>query len=346
MTAVTPEAAGDRSHIARRGFGRPWLVAISILISAGCLYLALRNISLAEMGDSLSEASYGWLVPSVALTLAAGWARSFRWRLLFSNHSTLALSHCYAATSVGLMFNNLLPSRAGEIMRVLALRRLTGRSAFEVGTTIVVERILDVFVLAVLGLAIWPLLPDRVWIDALGWLCVAIVAGGFALVAAFGLFSRHARLLLQAALRRVPRLSPARAADVDRAIAAGAAIMRRPGRLVPALLATAAAWGVAGLAGLALFPAFGLDASSLAPWLLLVANSFALVVPSSPGTVGVYEASVQAALVAFGISASAALSYALLLHAVNFFPVIAIGAIASWYTGRHELHPRLRAAAE
>ena len=113
---------------------------------------------------------------------------------------------------------------------------------------------------------------------------------------------------------------------------------------LPALLATVVAWLVAGLAGMVLFPAFGLDPGTLAPWLLLVANSFALVLPSSPGTIGVYEASVQVVLVAFGISASTALSFALVLHAVNFFPVIALGAIASWYAGRHAPHARLGGA--
>jgi uncharacterized protein (TIRG00374 family) len=105
-------------------------------------------------------------------------------------------------------------------------------------------------------------------------------------------------------------------------------------RLAWCVLLSAAVWGVAGLAALVLFPAFDLDAGTLAPWLLLVANSFALVVPSSPGTVGVYEASVQASLVAFGVAKATAVSLALVLHAVNFFPVIAVGAIAWWWLRR------------
>src|SRR5262249_34797077 len=126
-------------------------------------------------------------------------------------------------------------------------------------------------------------------------------------------------------------------------VGSGVGVLRRPRRLVTCVGLTAATWGMAGLAGLALFPAFGLNAGTLAPWLLLVANSFAMVVPSSPGTVGVYEASVQASLVAFGMTASSALSFALVLHAVNFFPVIALGLGASWWIGRQERHHRFSA---
>lgn len=335
MSTLSSSASAGPLNV-RAAHRRRALTAVSLLISAGCLYLAVRSISLHETWDRLQSASYVWLLPCVALTLAAGWARAIRWRLLFSDHRALRQADCFAATSVGLMFNNLLPSRAGELVRVLSMRRLSGRSSFEVGTTIVVERILDVFVLAGLGVALWPWLPDRSWIDALGVVCLACLAGGVVLVAALALFAAPLRRLLLACLRRLPRVSPARTERVETAIAAGVDVLRRPRRLVAALAASVAVWAVAGAAGLTLFPAFSLDAGSLAPWLLLVANSFALVIPSSPGTVGVYEASVQAALVAFGLSASAALSFALLLHAVNFFPVIAVGVGAGWYARRRE----------
>jgi uncharacterized membrane protein YbhN (UPF0104 family) len=88
-----------------------------------------------------------------------------------------------------------------------------------------------------------------------------------------------------------------------------------------------------------LFPALDLEIGAAAPWLILVANSFAIAIPSGPATVGVYEASVQAALIAYGISPSVGLSYAVVLHAVNFFPIILLGMVCSWWVGRHPAAP-------
>jgi len=48
---------------------------------------------------------------------------------------------------------------------------------WELGTTVVVERVLDVFVLGLFGLALWAWLPDDRWIDALGVVCAIVVAG-------------------------------------------------------------------------------------------------------------------------------------------------------------------------
>jgi uncharacterized protein (TIRG00374 family) len=233
------------------------------------------------------------------------------------------------------MFNNLLPSRAGDIMRVLALRRATGLSAVEIGTTVVIERVLDVFVLGVFGLALWPWLPDAAWIDALAAVCAGIVAACILGVALLAALRTPARSLVGRGLRRLPRVSPERAERLQRALTAGGLVLASPRRLAICVGLSAATWLAAGVAALVLFPAFDLDAGSLAPWLLLVANSFALVVPSSPGTVGVYEASVQASLVAFGVGPATALSFALVLHAVNFFPVIAVG-VAAWFWLRNQ----------
>jgi len=89
-----------------------------------------------------------------------------------------------------------------------------------------------------------------------------------------------------------------------------------------------------------LFPAFGLEVPASAAWLILVANAFAITLPSGPAGIGVFEASIQAALIAYGVSASTALSYAVVLHAINFLPIILMGAAASWWIARHPAHPR------
>lgn len=317
------------------------LVLVGLASSAFFAWLALRKISIADIHDSLGSANYAWLAPTIALTFIAGWVRAVRWRSLFDDPTSITNLQAFGALSIGLMFNNLLPWRAGEVPRVLALRRACGLSGFEVATTIVVERMLDVFVLALGGLALWPFLPDKAWIDVLGLLCAGIVLGSALLVAALGLFRQRLTVVLLAGLRRLPLVTDERAERLRGAIAAGARVLLRPGRLARALGLTLAVWAIVGLSAWALLPAFDLeDVDSLAPWLVLIANSFALVIPSSSAAVGVYEASVQAALVAFGVPATTGLSYALVLHAVNFFPIILVGAVASWVIGRKPPHRR------
>jgi uncharacterized protein (TIRG00374 family) len=320
---------------------RAGMAVIGLLISVLFAYLAVRKISVSEVWHGLRDANYAWVVPALALTLVTAWLKAVRWRLLFDRPSSVPTATAFWALCIGLGLNNVLPSRAGEVGRVFALRRVTGHSAFEIGMTILVERVLDVLVVATLGLAIWPWVPHRGWINALALICAGIVTGFVVLVVLLASLRSRLPGIASRLLVRVPRVSPERALSVQVGLRAGARILVHPRRLALALLVSAVGWGVAGLAALILMPAFDFESGSLAPWLLLVANTLALTVPSSAGAAGVYEASVQASLTAYGISSSSALSYALILHAVNFFPVIVLGLVGSAILRRQAMHSRL-----
>jgi uncharacterized protein (TIRG00374 family) len=317
-----------------RGWRRPLAIALGLAISIAFGWLAMSKISLDQVGTSLADAHYLWVVPATLLLLPIALLRAWRWKLLFNDPDTVPMSDSFAATNVGLMANNILPQRVGEVPRVFALRRTTGISAFEIAATVIVERVLDVFILAVCGAALWPFFPDETWVQALGFLCVGLIVASIVLVAALALFRDRLDDLLLAILRRVPFVSEDRARSMHLALVAGGAILLRPRQLAEVLAISALIWVIGAISIWVLFPAFDLHLGAAAPWLILLANTFAIMLPSGPATLGVYEASVQVALIALGISASTALSYAVVLHAVNFFPVLLLGAACSWWIAR------------
>jgi uncharacterized membrane protein YbhN (UPF0104 family) len=60
-----------------------------------------------------------------------------------------------------------------------------------------------------------------------------------------------------------------------------------------------------------------------------------MILPSPPAAVGVFEGAALIALNAYGVPHSVALSYALVLHAVNFVPFILAGVWLLQYNVRH-----------
>jgi uncharacterized protein (TIRG00374 family) len=337
-----PTAQGEYAAPSRTSVRHLVGIAVGIAISVAFAYLALEKISLDQVWHSLSGAHYVWVIPSTLLgLLPVCLLRAYRWRILFDDPSRVPIGDSFAAINIGLMFGNLLPSRAGEVPRVFALRRTTGLSAFEIGATVVVERLLDTFVLAVFGAILWPLFPGETWIRVLGIVCVGVIVGFLVLLAALAIFRGRLTAFLLRMLMRLPWVSDERAVSVWRSLAAGSAILLRPRRLLEVLGLTVVVWAMGVLAIWLLFPAFNLDVSGSAPWLILVANAFAITIPAGPAGVGVFEASIQAALIAYGVSASTALSYAVVLHAINFLPVILIGAASSWWIAYRPAHPRL-----
>lgn len=331
LSGVESPRPAPRSSALSLTRGRAFIL-VGAAISAVCLWLAFRRVSFDEVWRSLSDANWIWILPAVGLTYLTLVLRAIRWRHLFVEPERVPTWESAKAVNVGLFFNNVLPSRAGEVPRIFALSRRTGLSKIEIGGTIFVERSLDVLAVAVAALVAWPFLPDDSWIQALVAVCALIVAGFVAVTLAVALFRQPARRLAEALLRRLPLVSNERAAAVTASLARGAHIVANARRMALALALSLVVWVTATLSVLVLFPAFDLPLSTSNAVLVIVATSLALTVPSTSGGLGVYEAAVQASLVAASISASTALSFALVLHGINFVPICLTGVLASWGT--------------
>ena len=91
---------------------------------------------------------------------------------------------------------------------------------------------------------------------------------------------------------------------------------------------------------------FHLGVSFLAALLVVVATSLAMILPSAPSALGVFEAAVLVALGAYGISDADALSFALVFHAFNIIPWLVAGRVLLCAdSGREVRRPRLGTAA-
>ena len=72
---------------------------------------------------------------------------------------------------------------------------------------------------------------------------------------------------------------------------------------------------------------------SSGPVILLVITTIGVVVPSSPGYVGTYHYLCQISLAMFGVLSGPALSFAAVVHGINFLPVLVAGLILAYLEG-------------
>jgi glycosyltransferase 2 family protein len=174
-----------------------------------------------------------------------------------------------------------------------------------------------------------PWLPDVRWLEA-----AAIFAGLVAGVAVISVLvlarygSRPVHFLLRP-LERLPRLHAERIEVGAESLAQGLVGLRHPAIALPAALWTVLSWIVVGFSAWLVLRGFdlGVSLSPVAGIFVVITINLALILPSSPAAVGVFEAATILALDAYGVSESAALSYALVLHALNFLPFVAVGAV-------------------
>jgi hypothetical protein len=262
------------------------------------------------------------------LLFVAQLVRALRWRYLFAAATRPPYGPVLEATLLGQCFNNILPARAGEIARIVALHRTAGTSRAETTSTVVVERLYDVLVLLVLLFVFVPWLPHVAWIHAAAILAVALFAATVASVVVLLRWGEKPFLVLLRPLARLglPFLTIERAEHAAASFVRGAASLRDWRLATVALALTAVSWAPLALSTWTLMIGFHLGLSVLAGLLVTIATGLSLVLPSSPGAVGVFEAAALVGLKAYGIDKDDALSFAIVLHAVNFFPYVLAGA--------------------
>ncbi len=319
-----------------------WRAALGIALSLGFLYWALRGIDLHVVVTNIASANPWLFLAAVAAATFVFWIRAWRWRSLIRpvNPDT-AFRNRFPAVVIGYMAINLLPARAGEVVRAYVLSRREPVPLVTSLGSLVVEHLVDGLLLVALTFVTlaWPSFPAHsrggqelhhvatilaFVFGSIALVCIGLVIWPRPVVA---LVERIVGRLLPARLRR-----PALGA-LDSLLAALAAI-RQPLLLLRVILWTAALWLVGCLSYWLGMRAFGIHLPFLAGIFLQCAVAFAVAIPSSPGFLGVFEAGARFALVqVWGIDANRAVSYAIGFHIGGYIPVTVMGLFYVWRLG-------------
>jgi uncharacterized protein (TIRG00374 family) len=313
-----------------------WKAAFGIAVSAFLLWWTLRNEPLGPVWAAVRDANWWWwLASTVAATLIFP-LRSRRWRVILEPAAgRVADGPLWRATAIGMMANNVLPARAGEIARAYALTREEPRVALAPAlASLAVDRAFDGIVLLLL-LFVAPLDPafpvgGRVFGQTVPMLArtgvallVILLGGMYALLA----FPGGAERVFRAVARRLIPRAEARGASALRAFAEGLSVLRHPGRFAAVFGWTLAHWLLAAGSLWLGFRAVGIAAPFTAALFLNSVTSIATAIPASPGFFGVFEVSAKASLQLYGVPSGLALSWALGYHVLTFIPITVFGAV-------------------
>jgi uncharacterized protein (TIRG00374 family) len=321
------EKRNPRTVLRRIPSTRHILVAAGVVISVGSGYFAVRSARPHATFEAIRESSSLWLVPALALLAIAFFARVERWRSLFHPRRRPPFGAATKALFLGYVANALLPVRAGEAVRTYALNRYAATSIAETAGTVILERAADVLSLLVLLFVMAPWLPHVSWLRAAGVVAVVLVAGlvvSVIVLARFG--ERPVRFLFKPLARVLP--SEVVAAAPTRFVQ-GLVGLASPRVAFVAFAWTTASWVILGMGFWLVMLAAGLKLSPLAGVLVVVGIGLAMILPSSPAALGVFEGATVVVLSAYGVNGSDALSYALVLHALNVVPLLLIALVGA-----------------
>ena len=298
-------------------------IILGLAVSAGLLVYCFWDVDLAVIAARLRGTLWTFLALSVVLAFASMWARAWRWAYLFPPGSRP--SHLFRSLLIGYMGNNLLPLRAGEVVRIYVASR-HGPRFWTTVATVVVERVLDGVALGLIVAGLLLLVPvptEMRWSIAV-FLALDLVA--ILVLVMIAIAPGLCRVLIETIFHRVGWLER-RLITLLGTMTEGLRGIRAPRHAIPLALSSVAIWLFLALSVWTAMHAAHLDLPLVASWVVLAFLGLGVSLPSSPGFVGVIQAATVLALALFAVPRAEALSFSLLLHASQFFPVTALGLV-------------------
>jgi uncharacterized protein (TIRG00374 family) len=295
---------------------------LGVLLAAFFAWLILRQIDAGQIRQAFSGADPAWIA-AAALAFGTGYAaRIQRWAVMLRvDNPTLRWKHCAGPLLGSFAGNNVLPFRAGDVLRAFAFNSRLGTGSGTVVATLFAERLLDMLmVLVLLGTTLALFGMDTSRFAGVGSL--ALLAGGAAILAVL-LFPQAFAPLALAVGRTVARVTPGigarlvagigKSLDTLGHLSRGTTMVRLVGWSAVVWLAEGCVFWFAALA----LPTV---TAPLAGWLALPVGTLATLIPSTPGYVGTFDYFTVKAMADLGNSVVAATAYALLVHALLWLP--------------------------
>jgi uncharacterized membrane protein YbhN (UPF0104 family) len=297
-----------------------------LLVSAFFLWYTFKGISFAQI-MAVRLAHPAWVLGVLGFTLGSYTLRCVRWtRMMLPAHQAggkAGFAVCARVLMTSLAANNILPLRIGDIMRVFTYAGDLGTAPTVILSTVVLEKLLDIFTLVLLFVAtMGSIATPR--LHTVAYVSLGISAVGL-LVLLLG--ARLLRPKLPGIFARLPKHPLMLKGEHLGGLALDAtARLGIAGSLV-LLAQSAVIWACEGMIYVSSLHLLGVPADRVGPWLAMSFANLSYLIPSSPGAIGPFELAVKTSLVSHGTADGQAALFGLVLHAWLLLSVTGAGGI-------------------
>jgi uncharacterized membrane protein YbhN (UPF0104 family) len=302
----------------------PWLRVVLVALGAvGAVAIVVwRGPAWSDVSDAFTIVSWRWVVAAIALNLLSVVARSMSWRTVIDQAVPPPQPRyrtVFAAFSVGLFANAVLPGRIGELARVAVLnRRMPARRglwATLVGT-VFAHRVFDLppVLMLIAFVAFTAKIPHWAAASLAGFVIVGI--GLFAFAIASAKHQDRSPLDGFGAARRLLEMGRY-----------GLAVMKTPWAAAQAIFFQTLGWVFQIFAVWTTMRAFHIYEGLPAAGEVLLLMNVATIFPLWPGNVGLVQAAVALPLVRYGVSYARGFAFGIGLQAIEASVGVGVGLL-------------------
>ena len=302
--------------------------SLGFAVSCLTLYLALREVSLYDLGEVFSHSDLllvGLAFANVAVNILL---KIVRWRALLNSSGTkVGFTKVSMSFLAAQMLNTFLPARVGEISRVYVLGRYGIDHAFVLGT-IAVEMVLNLIAYTLLFILLLLMIPLPGWIGASSFTLISSVLFILSMVLVTVFYRDRIYEILERLVACLPeKYQPFLLRHLRLGLSSLDVLTNRT-VMIKLAIVTALIWGTAVLTNQLVFLSLDIDLPMTASILILIALQIGISIPSLPGKLGIFEYVCILVLGVFGVGQALALTYGILLHVIVYLPIVVSGFLS------------------
>lgn len=287
-------------------------------------------IDLDSFYAAIRQADYRYILTGIGLTVLWVAVRSIAWRTMLREQASF--SQVFFTVNEGYVLNNILPFRLGEIGRAFILSKKASIGFWEVFSSIILERVIDLAFAAGLLFVSIPFVVGADWASEAAIGVAILVFVGFVMLVLLARNRRRGLLLFNGLSEKIPILKKFGSQRVE-AFFDGLIVLTDVRRSAQVIGLMTLNWTIGIFQYYLLLLAFFPEAQLHWATFVLGVAAVGVAAPSSPASLGVFELLVTGALTAIGVDESAALAFAVTTHTIQIAVTGLFGAIGFFRDG-------------
>jgi uncharacterized protein (TIRG00374 family) len=300
--------------------------ALGLLVAAACLVWVFHDVDWGALAAPMGAICWAWVVAAAGCEVFSYLCEGLRWQYLLLPVGRIRVVRAAQAIYIGLLANQVLPMRLGELVRAYVVGRWMNQPVPVVLPSALLGRLLDGMVMAIASglVAIVVVVPPEV-AKAAGVFGVLMLV----LIALFAWFLiRDPRSIAEWGRAKAGSNMTGRVRGWAGTIAAGLFEIRSPPLLVRATLATLSFLLLQATAFWLATTAYGLTLTFVDSAVVFLIVHLGTAIPSAPASVGSFQFFTVLGLALFGVDKTMAAGFSVFVFAVLTLPLFVAGVIS------------------
>jgi len=303
-------------------------IVIGLIISLSLAVILVKTVDMGQVWDNVRRLSLPTIFLVMAIYLINLLTRTYRWKYLICQKHHIEMKITLKALIYGYMLNQLLPVKIGEVARAEYLVQKQSISRGFLLGTIAIERVFDLIVIVMfLGISVLfsNLIKSHVKSNIVP---IVLILSGLIMI--------FATLYHISKFKRLSRYFPSKIENtlnhfIDN-LTSSSQLFHSISKFIALFLLSLTIWCLTCASVYVLLNSLGIKLPFYAYLFIVSAGTFGMIIPSTSANVGVYHAIAMGSVMMFTIPKEAALSYAIVAHAFDFFPAIILGGVLFGYS--------------